>query len=79
MSRYYDPNSLEARITQNIVFLQNKLEEIEEIEKYFERNFLFELTTITRQKKRKIQQKLKDTQDMYKMLFLFCTMLYKKW
>ncbi len=38
---------------------ENKLEEIEAIEKYFERNFLFELTIITRQKKRKIQQKLK--------------------
>ena len=67
MSRYYDPNSAEGRLTQKIVLFKNKLEEIEAIEKYFERNFLFELTTITRQKKRKIQQKLKNTLDMYKV------------
>ena len=65
MSRFYDPNTLEGRLRQKIVFLKNKLEEIEAIEKYFERNFLFELTTITRQKKRKTQQKLKDSQDIY--------------
>ena len=74
MSRYYDPNSLEGRITQKIVFLKNKLEKIEAIEKYFERNFLFELTTITRQKKRKIQQKLKDSQNIYKVYFLLSIM-----
>ena len=74
MSRYYDPNSPEERLTQKIVFLKNKLEEIEAIEKYFERNFLFELTTITRQKKRKIQQKLKDSQDIYKVYFLLSIM-----
>ena len=74
MSRYYDPNSLEGRLTQKIVFLKNKLEEIEAIEKYFERNFLFELTIITRQKKRKIQQKLKDSQDIYKVYFLLSIM-----
>lgn len=67
MSRFYDPNTLEGRLRQKIVFLKNKLEEIEAIEKYFERNFLFELGTITRQKKRKIQQKLKNTLDMYKV------------
>jgi hypothetical protein len=50
------------------------LEEIEAIEKYFERNFLFELTIITRQKKRKIQQKLKDSQDIYKVYFLLSIM-----
>ena len=74
MSRYYDPNSLEGRLTQKIVFLKNKLEEIEAIEKYFERNFLFELTIITRQKKRKIQQKLKDSQNIYKVYFLLSIM-----
>ncbi len=40
MSRFYDPNTLEGRLRQEIVFLKNKLEEIEAIEKYFERNFL---------------------------------------
>jgi CRISPR/Cas system CMR subunit Cmr6 (Cas7 group RAMP superfamily) len=74
MSRFYDPNTLEGRLRQKIVFLKNKLEEIEAIEKYFERNFLFELTTITRQKKRKIQQKLKDSQDIYKVYFLLSIM-----
>ena len=49
---------------------KNKFEEIEAIEKYYERNFLFELATITRQKKRKIQQKLKDARDMYRVYFL---------
>jgi hypothetical protein len=74
MSRFYDPNTLEGRLRQEIVFLKNKLEEIEAIEKYFERNFLFELTIITRQKKRKIQQKLKDSQDIYKVYFLLSIM-----
>ena len=74
MSRFYDPNTLEGRLRQKIVFLKNKLEEIEAIEKYFERNFLFELTTITRQKKRKIQQKLKDSQGIYKVYFLLSIM-----
>ena len=74
MSRFYDPNTLEGRLRQEIVFLKNKLEEIEAIEKYFERNFLFELTTITRQKKRKIHQKLKDSQDIYKVYFLLSIM-----
>jgi ketopantoate reductase len=74
MSRFYDPNTLEGRLRQEIVFLKNKLEEIEAIEKYFERNFLFELTTITRQKKRKTQQKLKDSQDIYKVYFLLSIM-----
>jgi CRISPR/Cas system CMR subunit Cmr6 (Cas7 group RAMP superfamily) len=74
MSRFYDPNTLEVRLRQKIVFLKNKLEEIEAIEKYFERNFLFELTTITRQKKRKTQQKLKDSQDIYKVYFLLSIM-----
>jgi ketopantoate reductase len=74
MSRFYDPNTLEGRLRQKIVFLKNKLEEIEAIEKYFERNFLFELTTITRQKKRKTQQKLKDSQDIYKVYFLLSIM-----
>jgi ketopantoate reductase len=74
MSRFYDPNTLEGRLRQKILFLKNKLEEIEAIEKYFERNFLFELTTITRQKKRKTQQKLKDSQDIYKVYFLLSIM-----
>ena len=74
MSRFYDPNTLDGRLRQEIVFLKNKLEEIEAIEKYFERNFLFELTIITRQKKRKIQQKLKDSQDIYKVYFLLSIM-----
>jgi hypothetical protein len=74
MSRFYDPNTLEGRLRQKIVFLKNKLEEIEAIEKYFERNFLFELTTITRQKKRKTQQKLKDSHDIYKVYFLLSIM-----
>jgi CRISPR/Cas system CMR subunit Cmr6 (Cas7 group RAMP superfamily) len=74
MSRFYDPNTLEGRLRQKIVFLKNKLEEIEAIEKYFKRNFLFELTTITRQKKRKTQQKLKDSQDIYKVYFLLSIM-----
>ena len=37
---------------------KNKLQEIEAIEKYYERNFLFELRTNTQQKKKEIQQKL---------------------
>ena len=47
-------------VTKEIIGLKNKLEEIEAIEKYYERNFLFELRTNTRQKKKEIQQKLDD-------------------
>jgi hypothetical protein len=57
-------------VTKEIIEFKNKLKEIEAIEKYYERNFLFELATITRQKKRKIQQKLKDARDMYRVYFL---------
>jgi hypothetical protein len=63
-------DSLDRRIKGKILFFKNKIEEIEAIEKYYERNFLFELATITRQKKRKIQQKLKDARDMYRVYFL---------
>jgi hypothetical protein len=63
-------DSLDRRIKWKILFKKNKFEEIEAIEKYYERNFLLELSTITRQKKRKIQQKLKDTRDMHKVYFL---------
>jgi hypothetical protein len=45
-------------VKKEITGLKNKLEEIEAIEKYYERNFLFELRTNTRQKKKEIQQKL---------------------
>ena len=54
-------------VTKEIIGLKNKLQEIEAIEKYYERNFLFELRTNTQQKKKEIQQKLKNTLDMYKV------------
>jgi len=73
-SRYYLQDFPDKEIIQQIIVLKDKLEEIEAIEKYFERNFLFELTTITRQKKRKIQQKLKDSQNIYKVYFLLSIM-----
>jgi len=46
------------KITE-IIVLGEKLKEIEAIEKYFARNLLFELKTLTQQKKRKIRRKLK--------------------
>jgi len=69
-SRYYLQDFPDKEIIQQIIVLKDKLEEIEAIEKYFERNFLFELGTFTRQKKIKIQQKLKNTLDMYKVYCL---------
>ena len=45
-------------VTKQIIGLKNKLEEIKAIEKYYERNFLFELRTNTQQKKKEIQEKL---------------------
>jgi DNA repair exonuclease SbcCD ATPase subunit len=48
-------------VTKEIIGLKNKLQEIEAIEKYYERNFLFELRTNTQQKKKEIQQKLNNT------------------
>jgi len=47
-------------VTKQIIGLKNKLEEIKAIEKYYERNSLFELKTITQQNKRKIEQELKN-------------------
>ena len=54
-------DSLDRRIKGKILFLKNKIEEIEAIEKYYERNFLFQLRTHTQQKKKEIQQKLNNT------------------
>ena len=48
-------------VTKEIIGLKNKLKEIEAIEKYYERNFLFQLRTHTQQKKKEIQQKLNNT------------------
>ena len=45
-------------VTKEIIEFKNKLKEIEAIEKYYERNFLFQLRTHTQQKKKEIQQKL---------------------
>ena len=45
-------------VTKEIIEFKNKLKEIEAIEKYYERNFLFELRTNTQQKKKEIQGKL---------------------
>ncbi len=47
-------------VTKEIIGLKNKLKEIEANEKYYERNFLFELRTNTQQEKKEIQQKLDD-------------------
>jgi len=46
-----------------IIELQKKLRKIEAIENYFEKYLLFELKTITQQKKGKIQQKIKKILD----------------
>jgi len=54
-------DSLDRRIKGKILFFKNKIEEIEAIEKYYERNFLFQLRTHTQQKKKEIQQKLNNT------------------
>lgn len=43
--------------------LKTKLKETEAIEQYFARNLLYELQTITQQKKRKIQQKIQKILD----------------
>jgi len=40
--------------------LETKLKEIEAIEQYFERNSLFELKTITQQKKENLNENLKN-------------------
>ena len=48
-------------VTKEIIEFKNKLKEIEAIEKYYERNFLFQLRTHTQQKKKEIQQKLNNT------------------
>ena len=53
-------DSLDRRIKGKILFFKNKIEEIEAIEKYYERNFLFQLRTHTQQKKKEIQKKLLD-------------------
>jgi hypothetical protein len=47
-----------AEISEYINELQTKLQECEAMEQYFERNSLFELKTITQQKKRKLKRKL---------------------
>ena len=43
--------------------LKTKLKETEAIEQYFARNLLYELQTITQQKKRKIQLQIKKNVD----------------
>ena len=48
-------------VTKEIIEFKNKLKEIEAIEKYYDRNFLFQLRTHTQQKKKEIQQKLNNT------------------
>jgi hypothetical protein len=47
-----------VEIREYINELQTKLQECEAMEQYFERNSLFELKTITQQKKRKLKRKL---------------------
>jgi len=58
------PDSIDSHykeVTKEIIEFKNKLKEIEAIEKYYERNFLFQLRTHTQQKKKEIQQKLNNT------------------
>ena len=54
-SRYYLQDFPDKEIIQQIIVLKDKLEEIEAIEKYYERNFLFMLRTYTQKKREKFK------------------------
>jgi hypothetical protein len=60
---YIDEFNCSTKEVIEIIELQKKLREIEAIENYFEKYLLFELKTITQQKKGKIQQKIKKILD----------------